>query len=82
MYDGQDDYSDSCDNSFLYDSELDDDTHYFNDQENIYIKYLYKIYKICYWWQYTRSRRGITWYKYNLRKQKITPIPFKHAIYM
>ena len=48
MYDGQDDYSDSCDNSFLYDSELDDDTHYFNDQENIYIKYLYKIYKICY----------------------------------
>ena len=39
MYHGQDDYSDSCDNSFIYDSELDDDAHYFNDQENIYIKY-------------------------------------------
>ena len=41
MYDGQDDYSDSCDNSFIYDSELDDDAHYFNDQENIFVKYLY-----------------------------------------
>ena len=47
MHDGQDDYLDSCDNSFIYDSELEDDAHYFNDKKNIYIKYLYKISKIC-----------------------------------
>ena len=40
MYDGQDDYSDSCDNSFIYDSELEDDAHYFNDRK----KPLYKIF--------------------------------------
>ena len=40
VHDGQDDYSDSCDNSFIYDSELEDDAHYFNDRK----KPLYKIF--------------------------------------
>ena len=38
VYDGQDDYSDSSDSyddSFIDDSELDDDAHYFDDQGNI-----------------------------------------------
>ena len=45
VYDSQDRYSDSSDSydsSFIDKSELDDDALYFNKQENIYAKQLYK----------------------------------------
>ena len=44
VYDSPDDYSDrddSYNSSFIDDSQLDDDAYYFDDQENIYTKYLY-----------------------------------------
>lgn len=47
VYEGQDDSwnsSDSYDSSFIDDSQLDDDAYYFDDQENIYTKYLYIIF--------------------------------------
>ena len=45
VYDSQDHYSDSSDSydsSFIDKSELDDDALYFNKQDNIYAKQLYK----------------------------------------
>ena len=48
VYDSLDDYShssDSYDGSSIDDSELEDDAYCFDDQENIYTKYFYKIYK-------------------------------------